>query len=53
MRTSIVIALLLLQAYSICSKNVLSFEKVKFLKENTAKQSFYLPGDIIKVENVS
>ena len=47
------IGLFLLQASSISSKNVLNFEKIKFLEEETPKQSFHLPGDFIKVENVS
>ena len=49
MRTIIVIALFLLQAHSICSKNVLSFEKIKFLEEKTEKQSFHLPADLVQV----
>ena len=46
------IGLFLLQASSISSKNVLNFEKIKFLEEETPKQSFHLPGDFIMVVNV-
>ena len=53
MKTIIVIGLFLIQAYSVCTKNVLSFEKMKFLEGKTAKQSFHLPGDFNKVGNVN
>ena len=53
MRTIIVIGLFLLLAASISSKNVLNFEKIKFLEGKTEKQSFHLPGDILKVGNIS
>ena len=53
MRTIIAIGLFLLLAASISSKNVLSFEKIKFLEGMTEKQSFHLPGDFLKVGNIS
>ena len=52
MKTIIVIGLFLIQAYSVFGKNVLSFEKMKFLVGKPPKQSFHLPGDFNKVGNV-
>ena len=53
MRTIIVVGLFILQAYSVCGKTVLNFEKLTFLEGKTAKQGFHWSGDFNKVGDVS